>query len=149
MKIAICDDEKNLRRDLRRLVEIHLELKGLSFSVSEYESGEQLLADSRSEDIDILFLDIEMPGKGGMETASLLRASGRKMLIIFITAYPDYVFQGYEVQAFHYILKPYQEKKIKEVLDRAGDPDRTVLRHRTESRRDTSSLKSDSLLLQR
>lgn len=119
MKIAICDDEKNLRRDLRRLVEIHLELKGLSFSVSEYESGEQLLADSRSEDIDILFLDIEMPGKGGMETASLLRASGRKMLIIFITAYPDYVFQGYEVQAFHYILKPYQEKKIKEILDRA------------------------------
>ena len=41
------------------------------------------------------------------------------MLIIFVTAYPDFVFQGYEVQAFHYILKPYQEKKIRAVLHRA------------------------------
>ena len=41
------------------------------------------------------------------------------MLIIFVTAYPDYVFQGYEVQAFHYILKPYQETKLRDVLDRA------------------------------
>ena len=62
-----------------------------------------------------------MPGKGGMETARLLRSYGKKMMIIFVTAYPDFVFQGYEVQAFHYILKPYQEKKIKEVLDRALD----------------------------
>ena len=41
------------------------------------------------------------------------------MLIIFITAYPDYVFQGYEVHAFHYILKPYEKNKLKEVLESA------------------------------
>lgn len=119
MKIAICDDEKNLRRDLRRLVEIHLELAGIPFEMCEYESGETLLEDKSLENIDILFLDIEMPGMGGMETARFLRARGHRMLIIFVTAYPDYVFQGYEVQAFHYILKPYQPQKIKEVLDKA------------------------------
>lgn len=121
MRIAVCDDEKNLRRDLRRLVEIHMELKGIPCEIVEYESGERLLEEGEADKTDILFLDIEMPGKGGMETARLLRSYGKKMMIIFVTAYPDFVFQGYEVQAFHYILKPYQEKKIKEVLDRALD----------------------------
>lgn len=68
---------------------------------------------------DILFLDIEMPGMGGMDTAKVLRKFDKKVLIIFVTAYPDYVFQGYEVHAFHYILKPYKKEKIKEVLESA------------------------------
>lgn len=119
MHIAICDDEKKLRKDLRHLIEIHLELNGVAYQIEEYESGNALIERNKTESLDILFLDIEMPGLGGMETARTLRANGKTMLIIFVTAYPDYVFQGYEVQAFHYILKPYQEYKIKEVLDNA------------------------------
>lgn len=117
--IAICDDEKKLRCDLRNLIEIHLDLKGLAYQIEEYESGAALMERDKTGPVDILFLDIEMPALGGMETAKALRAAGKTMLIIFVTAYPDYVFQGYEVQAFHYILKPYQETKIKEVLDNA------------------------------
>ena len=74
---------------------------------------------STKKEPDILFLDIEMPGIGGMDTAKALRNLEKKMLIIFITAYPDYVFQGYEVHAFHYILKPYEKNKLKEVLENA------------------------------
>lgn len=119
MRIAICDDEKSLRRDLRRLVEVHLELQGMDYEIEEYTSGETLVRDMGKNETDILFLDIEMPGIGGMDTARALRSAGDKVLIIFVTAYPDYVFQGYEVQAFHYILKPYQPRKIQEVLDKA------------------------------
>lgn len=119
MRIAICDDEKKLRRHLRQLIEIHLELQGISCLMQEYESGSALLEQLPGQQPDILFLDIEMPGMGGMDTARALRLSGYRMLIIFVTAYPDYVFEGYEVQAFHYILKPYQEQKIKKVLDMA------------------------------
>lgn len=119
MKIAICDDEKKLRKDLRHLAEVHLDLAGMDYIIEEFSSGEELTACEDLSDVQILFLDIEMDGIDGMETAKRLRAAGRKMLIIFVTAYPDYVFDGYEVQAFHYILKPYQEAKIKEVLDRA------------------------------
>lgn len=50
-----------------------------------------------------------------------LRKAGSRALIVFVTAHPDFVFQGYEVQAFNYILKPYQEKKIKEVLAKAPE----------------------------
>lgn len=119
MKIAICDDEKKLRKSLRHFIEIHLDLKGLSYEIVEFDSGNALFDKCKSEEIDILFLDIEMPGIGGIDTAKALRSIGKKMLIIFITAYPDYVFQGYEVHAFHYILKPYQETKLKEILNNA------------------------------
>ena len=119
MRIAICDDEKRLRKDLRALVEVRLDLCGADYTIEEFEDGAELLKSETVKELDLLFLDIEMPKTDGMETARRLRQAGCKMLIIFVTAYPDFVFQGYEVQAFHYILKPYQEKKLREVLRRA------------------------------
>lgn len=118
MKIGICDDEKSLRKDLRALIEVQMDLCGAEYEIEEFDNGIQVL-EAGKEDLDILFLDIEMPELSGMDTAKALRRIGSKALIIFVTAYPDFVFQGYEVQAFHYILKPYQEKKIREVLVKA------------------------------
>lgn len=118
--IAVCDDEKKFRKDLRRLVALQLDLEGFDYRIEEFDSGETLLdACSTGSRFDILFLDIEMPGSDGMTTARKLREAGEKVLIIFVTAYPDFVFQGYEVQAFHYILKPYDQTKLKNVLQRA------------------------------
>lgn len=119
MNIAICDDDKKLLKDFRHLIEIHMDLTGINYHITEFTSGEELLEYKNKKDIHLLFLDIKMGSVDGMETARQLKKSGKKMLIIFVTAYPDFVFQGYEVQAFHYILKPYRETKIKEVLDRA------------------------------
>lgn len=119
MKIAICDDDKQLRKNLRHLIEVQLDLMALTYEIEEYESGISLLEHIDKKEPDILFLDIEMPGMGGMDTAKALRKLEKKMLIIFITAYPDYVFQGYEVHAFHYILKPYEKTKLKDVLESA------------------------------
>ncbi len=118
MKIGICDDEKSLRKDLRALIEVQMDLCGAEYEIEEFDNGIQVL-EAGKEDLDILFLDIEMPELSGMDTAKALRRIGSKALIIFVTAYPDFVFQGYEGQAFHYILKPYQEKKIREVLVKA------------------------------
>ena len=112
MNIAICDDDKKLLKDFRHLIEIHMDLTGINYHITEFTSGEELLEYKNKKDIHLLFLDIKMGSVDGMETARQLRKSGKKMLIIFVTAYPDFVFQGYEVQAFHYILKPYRETKI-------------------------------------
>lgn len=119
VKIGICDDESEMRKPLRQILEQVLQLQGVEYLISESESGEELTAGISCLDIDILFLDIEMRSLDGIETAKLLRRKGMKGIIIFVTAYPDFVFQGYEVHAFHYILKPYRKKKIEEVLRQA------------------------------
>lgn len=119
VKIGICDDESEMRKPLRQILEQVLQLQGVEYLISESESGEELTAGISCLDIDILFLDIEMRSLDGIETAKLLRKKGMKSIIIFVTAYPDFVFQGYEVHAFHYILKPYRKEKIEEVLRQA------------------------------
>lgn len=116
IRITICDDEKKLRKDLRRILENQLELHGIPYQITEEESGEALLGNSSVFHADILFLDIEMKQLDGVAAAKALRNKGYKGVIIFVTAYPDFVFQGYDVQALNYILKPYEKKKITEVL---------------------------------
>jgi len=69
-----------------------------------FSSGEELLLSDKN--IDILFLDIQMSGKDGMETARELRKKDKNMILIFVTAVEEYVFQAFDVGAFHYIVKP-------------------------------------------
>lgn len=122
MLTVICDDEKSLRTALRKAVETKLQLEGVNYEIAEYDSGEALLSGIRQTAVpDLLFLDVEMKGLNGMETAKKLRESCKNTIIIFVTAYPDFVFQGYEVKAFHYILKPYKDYKIWEVMESALD----------------------------
>ncbi len=121
INIGICDDEAPMRKLLRLPLEQKLQLLGEDYRIFEYDSGEALVGRAESEWLDILFLDIEMKDLNGMETARHLRKRDARTLLIFVTAYPDFVFQGYEVHAFHYILKPYDERKIQRVLAQALD----------------------------
>ena len=119
INIGICDDEASMRRLLRAPLEQKLQLLGADYRIYEYDCGETLLTRPETEWLDILFLDIEMRQMNGMETARNLRKRDSHTLLIFVTAYPDFVFQGYEVHAFHYILKPYENQKIMKVLEQA------------------------------
>lgn len=119
ISIGICDDEAPTRRALRTPLERKLQLLGISYRILEYDSGEALFSHPERKYLDILFLDIELKQMNGMETAKNLRKRNSHTLLIFVTAYPDFVFQGYEVHAFHYILKPYEEHKIQAVLEQA------------------------------
>ena len=115
LKLMVVDDSPLFRTWLIRSLSEDDRFQVVGYAVNALDAQEKIPLLQP----DMLTLDIEMPGKGGMETAHGLRDANLKMLIIFVTAYPDYVFQGYEVQAFHYILKPYQETKLRDVLDRA------------------------------
>lgn len=119
LKIAICDDEKSQLNLLKNILSIHMDLKGLDYKIYEFESGEDLIDSINNENYDIIFSDIEMKNLDGIETAKNIRIHNKKSVIIFVTAYPDFVFQGYEVKAFNYILKPYKSEKIGQVLDSA------------------------------
>lgn len=112
MRIAVCDDEKNLVEELTvRIKKIDREC-----SVFCYTEGTSLLRDGC---FDLVFLDIAMEPVNGMEVARRLREMNRKVLIVFITALKEYVFDSFEVGAFWYLLKPVSEDKLKEVLSRA------------------------------
>lgn len=119
LKIAVCDDDKWIRTYLKTVIE-----RELSAKPDLYASGEELLL--AQEVYDILFLDIclkngENTGqKNGMETAREIHGK-TGTLIIFITAATDYVYEAYDVEAFHYLLKPIDEKKLCEVLHRAAE----------------------------
>lgn len=114
MKIGICDDEKAAREMLRDKVK---QLYPQAY-ISLYASGEELLAGELPE---ILLLDIRMQGKNGIITAKELRLTDRQLIIIFVTAIEDYVFQAFDVEAFHYLVKPFSDEKFSEVLQKAAE----------------------------
>lgn len=119
--IGICDDEKQQRGQLQKTIGTYLQLAGEEYEIRMYPEAEQLLKDIKKDRncLDILFLDIELGGMNGVEAARVLRRYTKDLILVFITGYEDYVFNGYEVGALNYIMKPYRQEKIKEVLREA------------------------------
>lgn len=117
LKLAICDDEVHQRIELIDMLKKELQNKNIQYYIYEYENGEELLQ-SRTE-INVYFLDIKMNKLSGIETAKQIRKINKEAIIVFITALKEYVFEAFDVRAFHYLLKPVAEKKLREVLNSA------------------------------
>ncbi len=115
--VAVCDDEKNIREHIKHLIAGQC----ADCRVDVYPTGDSLL--KAQTEYDIYFLDIQMPGTGGMETAGEIRArhknSGSAGIVIFITAFSEYMADAFDVQAFHYLVKPLDEGKFAAVFARA------------------------------
>ena len=112
--IAICDDEKIIRERITELVE----KQGADCHIENFGAGNELLAAGKH--FDMIFLDIQMEGKNGIETARAIREYDRKAVIVFVTAMKEYVFEAFDVAAFHYLLKPIEEKKFTEIFENAA-----------------------------
>ncbi len=110
----MVDDEEAIREQISGFIK----KRNPDFNISGFATGEGLLA--AGKDFDIIFLDIQMEGMGGIEAARTLRQSGVDAVVIFITGIREYVFEAFDVSAFHYLLKPIEEQKFMEVLDRAA-----------------------------
>ena len=115
MRIAICDDEVRGRERIRTLLE-----KEFSQALrSEFDSGMKLLeAVEKGYRPDIVLLDIAMDGMNGMETTKRLKELA-DVILIFVTGVKEQVFEAFDVGAFHYLMKPVDEAKLKDVLVRA------------------------------
>lgn len=115
MRIAICDDETRGRERIRTLLDN--EFSGAQ--TSEFDSGTKLIeAVKGGYQPDIVLLDIAMEGMNGMETAKKLRSLS-DVILIFVTGIKEQVFQAFDVGAFHYLMKPVDQGKLKSVLERA------------------------------
>lgn len=119
-KIAICDDCDVDRQYISNMVTLWGERSGYIVHVDLFSSAENFLFHYTEEgDYDILLLDIEMGAMDGVTMAKRLRKENDTVQIVFITGYSDYILEGYEVAALHYLMKPVKEEKLCAVLDRA------------------------------
>lgn len=116
--IAICDDDSIQVAHLRELLTQWSVDKPFAIHINEYESAEGFLFDYPDNPCSLLLLDIEMRGINGMELARKLRRDGDMLPVIFITGYSEYISDGYDVEALHYLLKPLNEEKLFAVLDK-------------------------------
>lgn len=114
MNIAVVDDEKVVREHICSLIKKQNPNCRLMF----FASGEELIRSNHR--FDIAFLDIQMEGVNGIEAAKNLKAKQKDILLIFVTGMKEYVFDVFDLYAFQYLLKPLDEKKLREVFRRAA-----------------------------
>ncbi len=121
-KIAICDDSQADRDFISEIVRQWAAAASHIIHIDTFISAENFMfhyADVK--DYDILLLDIEMGGMSGVAMAKELRRDNSTVQIVFITGYSDYISEGYDVDALHYLLKPVRAEKLRLVLDKAAE----------------------------
>ncbi len=120
IRIAICDDNAVQAGNLQIIVTGWIKKSGVCAVVCQYPSAEAFLFEyAENMAVDILLLDILLSGMNGIQLARRIREADAHPQIIFITAYSDFVADGYDVSALHYLMKPVEPDKLCEVLDKA------------------------------
>jgi len=106
MKIAICEDDTNLCS----IISNKIEVIAVNSEISTFSYGNDLI--QSCEDYQLIYLDIKLPDLTGIEVAKKIREKNSEAIIIFITAYREYVFDAFDVNAYHYLLKPIDHSKF-------------------------------------
>lgn len=120
LRIAICDDEESARDSLRIQLEKIMDDADDEI-VYEFSNARTCVnwLTAHPGEVDLLFLDVEMEKENGLSAAKKIRAVTQNLLIVFVTGYTDYVFDGYQVDALDYLVKPPAAEKLGNVLNRA------------------------------
>lgn len=119
-KIAICDDSQADAEYIATLVKEWA--KDRIVKIRTYPSAEAFMFNYAEEkDYDILLLDIEMGKMDGVTMAKAIRQDNESVQIVFITGYSEYIADGYDVAALHYLIKPVKKEQLWSVLDRASE----------------------------
>lgn len=117
LSIAVCDDEVIECCNIARKIKDILEEMKIPCIIRQFRSGGELLQELES--FDIIFLDIIMQDMDGMKTAQIFREKVSDKILIFVSSSREYVFEAYDVEAFQYLLKPVDDRKLKSVLQKA------------------------------
>ena len=119
INIAICDDDESMRTCISGVVTAFFDNKNVEYKLDIYSSGDMLL--SKEAYPDLLFLDIEMPGKNGLEVAEYYKqrkmTGSGGMKIVFLTSHDEVVRKAFKVDAYRFLLKDYYEEELAECLE--------------------------------
>lgn len=120
MIIGLCDDNDVQLNYVNSLIASWANKRHVKCDIAIYHSAEELVFENAgSYPFDLLILDIQMGEMNGMELAKRIRTTDKNIMIIFITGLSDYVFEGYEVGALRYLLKPLKEEQFTALLNEA------------------------------
>ncbi len=114
MNCIIVDDEEPAREDLGWFVKQFSSMK----IAASFADGHEALAFLGKHEVDVVFLDIDMPKMDGMTLCKTLRGMRRLPAVVFVTAYREYAVEAFELEAFDYLLKPFREDRIACLLSR-------------------------------
>ena len=106
IRVSIVEDERKESDKMISFLERFSKENGVLFDVHVFSDAEEFLS-TYHNDRDILFLDIELPGKSGMDAAHLIREKDKDVIIVFVTNLAQYAIEGYEVDAYDFVLKPF------------------------------------------
>ncbi|MDO4356826.1 MAG: LytTR family DNA-binding domain-containing protein [Clostridia bacterium] len=112
IRIALADDDDAMRAIMRRVVE----KAGGYEVVLEASDGDQLLNGLANVRADVVLMDIEMPGKTGIECARVIQDTDPKTVIVFATAHEQYMGDAFQVYAFDYLVKPFKVERMMHTL---------------------------------
>lgn len=117
IKVIIADDDPGMRLIERKMIE---KVEGFTL-IGEAKDGAELLALVEEKHPQIVFLDVEMPEKTGVECARIIQDMDPGIVMIFATAHDEYMGDAFEVYAFDYLLKPFKVDRVMKTLEKARD----------------------------
>lgn len=131
MKIAVVEDDSIHAAMTVRLLEEWLEGSDIKSEISVFSSAESYLFEWENNKVwDVLFIDIQMPGINGIELARSIRKENKKVALVFVTGITDYMQEGYEVEALHYLVKPVDSTKIAYCMERVAEVFKSAVKNK-------------------
>ncbi len=115
--IAICDDDKGELEYVERIIEKAFGRKDVQSTYKTYTSAKTLLEDNKQEPFDLVFLDLDMPGINGMETAENIGMQEGRTEIVFVTNHEELVYKAYRFKAIGFVRKKFLEEEVDEIID--------------------------------
>ena len=120
MRIAVCEDEREQANGMLDLIRKWAANNQVDVNVDTFFSAEEFLFHwSEGQPYDLAILDIKLRKMTGMDLAKIIRKTDQDLQIIFITGIADYVFEGYDVSALNYLLKPFSSEIFFKTFDKA------------------------------
>ena len=126
IKIAVCDDDRTVRESIVKALQRYERDNSMEFEILEYAAADAMLVSYPAE-LDLILLDIYMPGIDGMDAAKAIRRFDQDVCIIFITTMYQRAIEGYKVRAFGFIRKPVSYEEFSHEI---GDAVRNIERSR-------------------
>ena len=116
MNIYICDDDKDFCDYLKTVLQNHKD--NITKDIFCFNDSESLLIGIEKQTPDILFMDIELHKENGIETIKEIRKTHFSIIVVYISAYPQYVFSSFDTEPLTFLTKPVDEKELYKTFDR-------------------------------